>query len=469
MAQYSDIVEPAGSLRLLAGMRAFTLFVSLTPNNILERVMRTVNPSLVIKTSSYSPRDASESLDDLLSRQSECGIFQMLGSCTQVGSGFAILEDDTLEHLYRLQSDGTRHITTILSALRRQDKLLFNCNFSDWLGRAMLRLLNKDRFYMTDKATLEFICPQADDAGLHAFLTQYSLNPIGFDGQTDALIQKLAQISEAMQPHSLAISTSKPNGRGPTIFVSYTSENADFVRMIADRLLSLGFSDVWLDRKKLIGGDDWFDRIDEAIEKCDFFMPILSREADAQREKVFWGEWADALKRARRVKDVFLIPVGIDSDFPAKASYQRIADGETAVFFDKTSYSCATGHPQSKGLRCLARTMLPFSGGIAWLIRLHLRVLTPNIPGPGSKRFPSMPHRFSTDAMKTAKRCYAAYLLHRLPYCSVNPASVNPHCCRQACFRVCVRSGCCRSTCGSAMTCMRQVYPNKSRGNFMHN
>ncbi|SFK13090.1 hypothetical protein SAMN05216302_100158 [Nitrosomonas aestuarii] len=159
VAHYSDIVEPAESLRLLAGIRAFTLFVSLTPDNLFERVMRTANPSCVIKTSSYSPRDASESLSDLLLRQGECGIFQMLGSCTQVGSGFAIHEEDTLEHLYRLQSDGTRRLTTILSELRRRDKLLINCNFPDWFGRAMLRLINDNRLYTTDKATWEFLCP----------------------------------------------------------------------------------------------------------------------------------------------------------------------------------------------------------------------------------------------------------------------------------------------------------------------
>ena len=299
--------------------------------------MQTSNPSSKIHTRSFSPRDASESLSDLILRQGERGIFQMLGSCTSIGSGFAIHEEDTLEHLYKLQSDGTRRLATILSELRRRDKLLINCNFPDWFGRAMLRLVNDNRLYTTDKATMEFLCPHADDTGLNAFLTQYSLNTIGFDGQTDALIKKLAQISATMQPQPQPSVTpqSKPNDQGPTIFVSYSSENADFVRMIADKLPELGFSDVWLDRKKLIAGDDWSDRIDEAIENCDFFMPILSREADTQREKVFWGEWADAIKRSKRIKDTFLMPVGIDTDFPAKANYQRIADGDTAVFFSK--------------------------------------------------------------------------------------------------------------------------------------
>lgn len=364
VAHYSELVQPAESLRLLAGIRAFTLFVSLTPDNLLERVMQTADPSSTIHTSTYSPRDASESLSDLLLRQGERGIFQMLGSCTQIGSGFAIHEEDTLEHLYRLQSDGTRRLATILSELRRRDKLLINCDFPDWLGRAMLRLINDNRLYTNDKATLEFICPQANDAGLHAFLMQYSLNTIGFDGQTGTLIQKLAQISETIQPplQSSAITTSKPNGQGPTIFVSYSSENADYVRKIADKLPSLGFSDVWLDRKKLIGGDDWSDRIDEAIEKCDFFMPVISQQADAQREKVFWGEWKDAIKRARRIKDAFLIPVGIDTEFPNKANYQRISDGDTTVFFGKHIFHAPQGNLSAKDCDALIERCQRFQG-----------------------------------------------------------------------------------------------------------
>ncbi len=335
VAQYSEFVQPAESLRLLASIRAFTLFISLTPDNLLERVMRSVDPASTIRTSTYSPRDASESLSDLVLRQGERGIFQMLGSCTQVGSGFAIHEEDTLEYLYRFQSDGMRRFITILSELRRRDKLLINCNFPDWLGRSMLRLVNDNRFYAKD--TQEFLCPHANDTGLHAFLAQYSPNTIGFEGQTDMLIKKLVQISETVQPPlpKSAAAMSKPNGQGPTIFVSYASENADFVRLITDNLTDLGFSDVWLDRKKLIGGDDWSDRIGEAIEKCDFFMPIISQEADLQREKIFWGEWKDAIERSRRIKGAFLIPVGIDNEFPKKDNYQRISDGDTAVFFGK--------------------------------------------------------------------------------------------------------------------------------------
>ena len=98
----------------------------------------------------------------------------------------------------------------------------------------------------------------------------------------------------------LVSSDNKP--LGPTVFVSYASENAEAARRIADTLIKTGFSDVWLDKKRLIVGDDWSDRIDEAISKCDFFLPIISKEADDRREGVFWAEWEAALNRARSIK-----------------------------------------------------------------------------------------------------------------------------------------------------------------------
>lgn len=344
VAHYSERVQPAASLRLLANIRAFTLYVSLTPDNLLERTMTASDQSPAIRISTFSPRDASESLADLSTlRQGERGIFQMLGSCTNIGSGFAMHEEDALEYLYQLQSNAARRFSGILSELRRRDKLFINCNFPDWLGRAMLRLVNENRLYA--KETQEFLCPNASDIGLNAFLTQYSPYTLGFEGQPDELLKQIARSAETAfpPPKQSTPLRREPIGRGPTVFVSYASENAQSARLLADTLLRLGFSDVWLDKKKLIGGDDWSDRIDEAIEKSDFFIPILSREADARREGVFWDEWQTALERARRIKGVYLLPVGIDPELPTKSHYRRIADGDSALFFDKHLFHAPQG------------------------------------------------------------------------------------------------------------------------------
>ena len=89
--------------------------------------------------------------------------------------------------------------------LRRLDKLLITCNFPYWIGRSLLRLVTNERLYVADKTTQEFLCPHADNKGLHAFLTQFS--PDGkhivwdntlrlwdaFEGWADALCQKLGR------------------------------------------------------------------------------------------------------------------------------------------------------------------------------------------------------------------------------------------------------------------------------------
>ncbi|AEF99998.1 toll/interleukin-1 receptor domain-containing protein [Methylomonas methanica] len=343
IAQRSPQVQPAAALRQLAGIGAFSLFVSLTPDDLLKRAMANDDDAANVRVNSFSPRDASESLADLsLLRRGERGIFQPLGAYGNAAIGFAIHEEDTLEHLYRLQSDAARRFAALLSELRRRDKLLIGCNFPDWLGRAMLRLFNDNRFYSQEKFTSEFLLPSADDSGLKAFLSQYSPNTLGFDDPTEAFIEKLA----LRFPSATPTTQPKPNARasgGPTVFVSYASENAEAARRIADALVNLGFSDVWLDKKKLIGGDDWADRIEDAVETCDFFMPLLSAEANSRREGVFWEEWNMAVRRARRIQDAFLLPVGIDNEAASKTRYARIDDRETRVFFDKHLFHAPGG------------------------------------------------------------------------------------------------------------------------------
>lgn len=332
---YSERVTPAESLRTLVSIKAFNKFVSLTPDEILKNAMIDSDGSERVLCSSFSPLDSSETISDLPPlRQGERGVFQLLGSCMAIGSGFAIHEEDALEYLYRLQTDAARRFANILSELRRRDILFIGCNFPDWLGRAMLRLVNDNRLYAQEK-TQEFLCPGVSDDSLNSFLTQYSPHTLGFEGPPEELITKLANIfgsSTTPQPKPIS---SPPSRCGPTVFVSYASENAEAARRLADTLLKLGFSDVWLDKKKLIGGDDWSDRIDEAITKCDFFVPLLSMEADNRREGVFWDEWKTAIERARRIKDAYLLPVGIDPEPPSKSRYRRISEGITAEFFDK--------------------------------------------------------------------------------------------------------------------------------------
>jgi hypothetical protein len=334
----STRVRSAPLLARLANLRRFDLFICLTPDDCVVDALRQVHGADNVEVSAYAPNaDTSQPVDLSPARPGLVRVFFPLGR-SAIGSRLAIHEEDALEFLYKFQEEGVRRAPVLLGELRRRDLLLLGCNLPDWLGRGFLRLANEFRLSSQDKK-MEFFAADARDAGLNAFLSRFNPNASVFPWSAQEFIGELEAMiapADTRQPGPPSPVRPSPRtaglGTGPTIFVSYASEDAAAARLLAQALAAIGFSDVWLDKRKLIAGDDWSDHIDEAIEHCDFFMPVLSRQADQRREGVFWEEWRRALARAMRVNDAFLLPVGIDPTQPDRAGYERIFSGFTSEF-----------------------------------------------------------------------------------------------------------------------------------------
>jgi hypothetical protein len=96
------------------------------------------------------------------------------------------------------------------------------------------------------------------------------------------------------------------------IFISYAREDEETAVKIHDSLVSEGHS-VWMDRKKLIPGQDWKTEIEQAIQSSDIFIACLSTHSV---DKV--GFVQAELRRALDVADlmpegkIFIIPVRLD-------------------------------------------------------------------------------------------------------------------------------------------------------------
>ncbi len=110
----------------------------------------------------------------------------------------------------------------------------------------------------------------------------------------------------------------RPDGRGgfeflpqtrPKVFLAYVVEDVEAAERLYGDLLAKGF-DPWLDRKKLLPGQNWPRAIEHAISASDFFVACFSRHAGGKRG-CFQSELRIALDCARRLplEDVFLIPV----------------------------------------------------------------------------------------------------------------------------------------------------------------
>ena len=98
----------------------------------------------------------------------------------------------------------------------------------------------------------------------------------------------------------------------PRIFIAYAVEDAALAERLFVALSDRGFA-AWLDRRKLLPGQNWPRRIEDAIASSDFFIACFSKHS-VKKKGGFQAEIRYALDCANRVPldDVFLIPVRLD-------------------------------------------------------------------------------------------------------------------------------------------------------------
>lgn len=112
-----------------------------------------------------------------------------------------------------------------------------------------------------------------------------------------------------------------PDGRGgfrftpatqPKVFLAYVQEDAAAAERLYRELRRNGY-DAWLDRKKLLPGQNWPRSIEQAIELADYFLACFSRRAIVKRG-CFQSELRYALDCARRVPlgQTYFIPVRLE-------------------------------------------------------------------------------------------------------------------------------------------------------------
>ena len=113
----------------------------------------------------------------------------------------------------------------------------------------------------------------------------------------------------------------RPNGKrgcrfvaqsAPKVFVAYVLEDAAAVGRLCDQLQENGF-DAWVDRRKLMPGQNWPRAIESAIETTDFFLACFSHNSVTKKGE-FHAEIRYALDCARQlpIDEVFLIPLRLD-------------------------------------------------------------------------------------------------------------------------------------------------------------
>ncbi len=98
----------------------------------------------------------------------------------------------------------------------------------------------------------------------------------------------------------------------PRVFIAYVEEDVAYARRLFRAFDRSGLQP-WLDKEKLLPGQNWPRSIQRAIEVADFFVPCFSRRAAVKRG-AFQSELRYALDCATRLPldDVFILPVRLD-------------------------------------------------------------------------------------------------------------------------------------------------------------
>ena len=98
----------------------------------------------------------------------------------------------------------------------------------------------------------------------------------------------------------------------PRIFIAYVEEDCESAMKLADAIGAAGMK-VWVDKRRLLPGQDWRRAIERAIEWSDLVVACFSRAAVRKRGQ-FQAEVRLALRCSERMPldDWFVIPVRLE-------------------------------------------------------------------------------------------------------------------------------------------------------------
>ncbi len=144
-------------------------------------------------------------------------------------------------------------------------------------------------------------------------------HPWTTSSQLSRLLRQCLEEGGTVEIDGLGVFRSRGRGRyqfqpeqRPRVFLAYVQEDRVAVLRLYKALEASGL-DPWMDRKKLLPGQNWKRAIERAIQLCDFFIACHSRRSVGKRGR-FQSELHYALDCATRTpfEDTWLIPVRLD-------------------------------------------------------------------------------------------------------------------------------------------------------------
>jgi hypothetical protein len=311
-------------LRKLARIRHFKLFITTTFDSLLEQALAKERPEdPPVRVLTYSPNDPQD-LEREWRETDGAIVYHLLGKVSP-SADYVITEEDTLEYFYGMQKERP---DILFDELKGSHLLIIGSSFPDWLARFFIRIAKGERLFSRDRPQFEILVDrcvygQREDKKLVLFLDHFSYGTKIFaEGGPVEFVNELWERYEQRHPPggaAVPLPAVAPKAavaqQRPLIFLSYAHEDLEAAKKIRDALAQIDW-DVWFDKdkRKLKGGDHFGLKIEEGIEECALFLPIISATTQGRKEGYFRGEWLIAAERLRQISDreTWVIPIAID-------------------------------------------------------------------------------------------------------------------------------------------------------------
>ena len=310
----SQRFEPPPSLVKLAGITQFRLFVTTAIDGLMEAAIDQVRHQGAPNTRSigYVPSEVPDIGAEAQALTSPT-VYHLFGKASPVPYEYVISDDDVLEYILALQA---KPPVRLFDELQSHNLLILGGNFSDWLFRLFLRLAKSRRLSesRSPRGDSEILADERSrsDPDFVGFLTNFSPATKVFGGGAPEFIDELwRRWSERFgAPEALATAAKSTN----SVFLSYAREDTAAALELKAGLEAQNF-EVWFDKDKMVGGDDFSHKIAGEVNSCGAFVALISHNTEADlRAAYFRLEWHLAGERdIRNAAGVrFIIPVVID-------------------------------------------------------------------------------------------------------------------------------------------------------------
>ena len=343
---------PGDALRNLAAIDNVPLFVSTTPDRLLATAVNDVRfhgrPG--VREVSFSPNQSTseQSRNSEPAESTDTVVLNLFGQTSSTPQ-YAIHEEDRLEWLHSLLSDAASLPDWLDYPLKHHPLLFLGCEIPDWLGRFLLRMSSNSRLSLERNQQFFFVGKSISPTLSNFFATycrrtmvqQLDMEPSEFVVELRARWERRTA-NRARPPldqtdRSLGVGSTSSPSSPPTIFISYMREDADAARRLYDAIDGLG-GDVWLDERQISPGDEWEKEVLARIHgTVRLFVPVISRNTEAEDEGYVFREWLEAADRSRSIpRRRFIVPVVIDDDYEGDARrYQQIPEEFSRLHFGR--------------------------------------------------------------------------------------------------------------------------------------